>query len=113
MSPILPFLGISVLGTWGLAAIGIIAGGIILLVDPGDSESAVSGSTIPGITLIIFGLVNLVIMSGMVAPLLGMDPPLPVSKQMSWNGSHNGWDIRLEPEALRPPAVRSQISARS
>jgi nitrite reductase/ring-hydroxylating ferredoxin subunit len=81
LSPILAFLGISVLGTWGLAAIGIIAGGIILLVDPGESESAVSGSTIPGITLIIFGLVNLVIMSGMVAPLLGMDPPLPVSKK--------------------------------
>ena len=76
----LAFLGVSVLGTWGLAAIGTIAGGIILLVAPGEAETA-SGSTIPGIVLLVFGIVNLVIMSGVVAPLLGLDPPVPVLKK--------------------------------
>ena len=39
------------------------------------------GSTLPGIILIGFGVVNLLIMGGMVAPLMGIDPPVPVSKK--------------------------------
>jgi nitrite reductase/ring-hydroxylating ferredoxin subunit len=80
VSPFLAFVGISVAGTWGLAAIGLIAGGVILLVAPGDAETA-SGSTLPGIIMIVFGLINLGIMQVVITPLLGLDPPIPVKKK--------------------------------
>ncbi len=80
MSPFLAFVGVSVAGTWGLAAIGCIASGIILLFFPGDAETA-SGSTLPGIVMLVFGIVNLGIMQVTISPLLGIDPPIPVSKK--------------------------------
>jgi nitrite reductase/ring-hydroxylating ferredoxin subunit len=80
VSPFLAFVGVSIAGTWGLAAIGLIASGIILLVAPGDVETA-SGSTLPGIVLLVFGLVNLAIMQVVITPLLGLDPPIPVPKK--------------------------------
>jgi nitrite reductase/ring-hydroxylating ferredoxin subunit len=80
VSPFLAFVGVSVAGTWGLAAIGMVASGIILLVAPGDHETA-SGSTLPGIVLLVCGIVNLGLMQVVITPLLGLDPPIPVSKR--------------------------------
>ncbi len=77
MSPALVFIGISVMGTWGLASLGLIAGGIILLVDPGDAPAA-SGNTLGGIALILAGIASGGLMQVVVMPLLGLDPPFPV-----------------------------------
>ncbi len=77
MSPALAFLGLSILGTWGLASIGLIAAGIILIFFPGDAHTA-SGSTLPGIVLLVAGIVSGGLMQITVAPLLGLDPPLPL-----------------------------------
>jgi nitrite reductase/ring-hydroxylating ferredoxin subunit len=80
VSPFLAFLGVSIAGTWGLAGIGLVASGIILLVAPGDAETA-SGNVLPGIVLLVFGLMNLGLMQVVITPLLGLDPPLPVPKK--------------------------------
>ncbi|MGI8926499.1 MAG: Rieske (2Fe-2S) protein [Tepidiformaceae bacterium] len=77
MSPVLAFLGLSILGTWGLASIGLIAGGVIMLFFPGDAETS-SSSTLGGIVLLGAGLVSMGVMQVVVAPLLGLDPPLPL-----------------------------------
>ncbi|MEO9255125.1 MAG: Rieske 2Fe-2S domain-containing protein [Tepidiformaceae bacterium] len=77
MSPALAFLGVSIIGTWGLASVGLIAGGIIMLFFPGDPTTA-SGSTLGGIVLIIAGCVSLGAMIPVLGPLLGIDPPLPL-----------------------------------
>jgi nitrite reductase/ring-hydroxylating ferredoxin subunit len=77
VSPMLAFLGVSILGTWGLTGIGLIVGGIFLLVDPSNTETA-SSATLGGIILIIAGLANLAIMQVVTMPLLGLDPPLPI-----------------------------------
>lgn len=80
MSPVLAFLGATVLGTWGLAAIGLIAGGIILLFFPGDAQTA-SGNIIPGLVMIGIGVGMMATMVPMVmSPLLGQDPPFPIKK---------------------------------
>jgi nitrite reductase/ring-hydroxylating ferredoxin subunit len=76
----LAFVGVSIIGTWGLASIALIAGGIILIFFPGDATVG-NGSDpmFAGIFLLAFGLVNLAIMMPMVmGPLLGLDPPLPL-----------------------------------
>ncbi len=80
MSLALAFVGVSIIGTWGLASIALIAGGIILIFFPGDATVG-NGSDpmFAGIFLLVFGLVNLAIMMPMVmGPLLGLDPPLPL-----------------------------------
>lgn len=80
MSLALAFVGVSIIGTWGLASIALIAGGIILIFFPGDATVG-NGSdpTFAGVFLLAFGLVNLAIMMPMVmGPLLGLDPPLPL-----------------------------------
>ncbi|MBA4181789.1 MAG: hypothetical protein C0506_14460 [Anaerolinea sp.] len=77
MSPALAFLGISILGTWGLASIGLIAGGIIMLVAPGDPTTS-SSNTLGGIVLIVAGVISGGLMQLTLAPLLGLDPPLPM-----------------------------------
>jgi nitrite reductase/ring-hydroxylating ferredoxin subunit len=80
VSPILAFLGVSILGTWGLAAIGLIAGGIILLFFPGETPTA-SGSVLPGIVMLVAGLGMGGVMTQIVmGPLLGQDPPIPIKK---------------------------------
>lgn len=76
MSPALAFLGISILGTWGLASIGLIAGGIIMIFFPGDPVTA-SDSTLGGIVLLVIGLASGGLMQVVVSPLLGMDAPVP------------------------------------
>lgn len=77
VSPALAFLGLSVLGTWGLASIGLIAGGIIMLMFPGNAETD-SSSTLGGFVLLGAGLVSGGLMSLVIGPLLGIDPPLPI-----------------------------------
>lgn len=78
MSLALAFVGISVLGTWGVASIALIAGGIILLFFPGDAQTA-SDNTVGGLFLLGFGIVNLAVLVPMVmGPLLGVDPPIPI-----------------------------------
>lgn len=78
MSPALAFIGVSILGTWGLASLGLIVGGIILLVSPGDAPAA-SDNVVGGIVLIAAGLVSGGLMQIVVTPLLGLDPPFPIS----------------------------------
>lgn len=77
MSPALAFIGISIIGTWGLASIGLIAGGIILIFFPGDPITA-SDNTLGGIVLIILGLISGGLMQMTVGPLLGIDPPIRI-----------------------------------
>lgn len=77
MSPALAFLGISILGTWGLASIGLVAGGIILLFFPGDAQTN-SDPTLGGIVLIVVGLISLGAMQTVISPLLGLDPPIRI-----------------------------------
>lgn len=77
MSPALAFIGISVLGTWGLASIGLIAGGIIMIFFPGDPTTA-SPNVLGGVILLVAGLANFAIMNVTVMPLLGLDLPLPL-----------------------------------
>lgn len=76
MSPALAFLGVSILGTWGVASISLIVGGIFLLFFPGDPTTA-SGNTVGGIFLLVSGLISGGLMQIVVAPLLGLDPPVP------------------------------------
>ncbi|GMV85787.1 MAG: hypothetical protein AMXMBFR80_16420 [Dehalococcoidia bacterium] len=91
MSPALAFLGISILGTWGLASIGLIAGGIIMLFFPGDPTTA-SDNTLGGIVLIVAGLVSGGLMQVVVAPLLGLDAPVPLrAKDIKAHGKFTRW----------------------
>jgi nitrite reductase/ring-hydroxylating ferredoxin subunit len=73
----LAFIGVSIIGTWGMASIGMIAGGIILLVAPGDANTA-SDPTLGAIVLLVAGFISLGAMGAVVGPLLGLDPPLPI-----------------------------------
>ena len=57
MSPALAFLGVSILGTWGLASIGLIAAGIIMLFFPGDPITA-SDNTLGGLFFALLTLVT-------------------------------------------------------
>ena len=76
MSPALATLGISILGTWGLASIGLIAAGIIMLFFPGDPTTS-SSNTLGGIFFLVTGLISGGLMQVIVAPLLGIDAPVP------------------------------------
>ena len=76
MSPALAVLGISILGTWGLASIGLIAAGIIMLFFAGDPTTA-SDNTLGGIFFLVLGLISGGLMQVVVAPLLGLDAPVP------------------------------------
>lgn len=78
MSPMLAFVGISVLGTWGLASIGLIVAGIIMLATPGGAQTS-SDATLGGIVLLVAGLISAGTMQVVIAPLLGLDPPFPLS----------------------------------
>lgn len=77
MSPALAFIGISILGTWGLASLGLIVGGIFMLFFPGNPVTP-SDHVLGGIVLIIAGLISGGLMQIVVAPLLGLDPPIPL-----------------------------------
>ncbi|OAI43767.1 hypothetical protein AYO38_02530 [bacterium SCGC AG-212-C10] len=109
MSPALAFIGLSILGTWGLASIGLIAGGIILIFFPGDAQTA-SDPTLGGIVLLLAGLMSMGIMQVTIAPLLGLDPPIripakkiiPASRLKRW---HNAGPLRNFPDGT-PKEVR-------
>jgi len=77
LSPALAFIGISLIGTWGLATIGLIAGGIILLLFPGDPTTA-SGHTLGGIVLLIAGLGSAGLLQLTLGPLISIDLPFPI-----------------------------------
>jgi 3-phenylpropionate/trans-cinnamate dioxygenase ferredoxin subunit len=70
----------SIIGTWGLAAIGFIAAGAILLFAPGEPVDGGSPPEFAGIVFILLGLGSFAAMGAIVAPLLGLDPPLPIKK---------------------------------
>jgi nitrite reductase/ring-hydroxylating ferredoxin subunit len=76
VSPALAFLGVSILGTWGLASIGLIAAGIIMLFFPGDPITA-SDNTLGGLFFLVLGIISLTLTQVVVAPLLGLDAPVP------------------------------------
>ena len=76
MSPALAVLGVSILGTWGLASIGMIAAGIIMLFFPGDPTTS-SDNTLGGILFLVLGLTSMGLMQVVVSPLLGLDAPVP------------------------------------
>lgn len=80
MSPALAVLGMSILGTWGLASIGLVAAGIIMIFFPGDPTTTSAGGTggIAGYVLLVSGFVSMGLMSLTLGPLMGIDPPIPV-----------------------------------
>ena len=91
MSPALAVLGVSILGTWGLASIGLIAGGIILIFFPGDPTTS-SGNVLGGIVLLVAGLVSGGLMQVVVAPLLGLDAPVPTrAKDIKAHAAFTRW----------------------
>jgi 3-phenylpropionate/trans-cinnamate dioxygenase ferredoxin subunit len=66
------------MGTWGVASIALIVGGCFLLIDPTVTEGTVSGSVLPGIVLIVAGVLSLGLAQLVTMPLLGLDPPIPI-----------------------------------
>ncbi|MDW8046039.1 MAG: Rieske (2Fe-2S) protein, partial [Chloroflexota bacterium] len=78
MSPGLALVGLSVIGTWGVASIAIIAAGVIMIFFPGEPVPGGSDNTLGGVFLLLGGLASLGLMQMVVAPLLGLDPPLPI-----------------------------------
>jgi nitrite reductase/ring-hydroxylating ferredoxin subunit len=109
VSPALAFIGISILGTWGLASIGLMAGGIILFFFPGDAATA-SDPQVGGIVIFLVGAASMGLCMLTVAPLLGLDPPIripaksiiPHSRMKRW---HNAGPLRGFPDG-KPKEVR-------
>ena len=91
MSPALAVLGVSILGTWGLASIGLVAAGIIMLFFPGDPTTS-SDNTLGGIVFLVAGLTSMGLMQIVTAPLLGLDAPVPFrSKDNKAHGRFTKW----------------------
>ena len=91
MSVALAIVGVSILGTWGIATISLIVGGIILIVAPADVETTSSGLAV-GIFLLISGLISGGLMQVIAMPLMGIDPPLPVkAKNNIPHDQMKGW----------------------
>lgn len=112
MSPALAFLGISIIGTWGIASIALIAGGIILLVSPGDISTA-SSNTVGGITLLAVGIVSGGLMQMSIAPLLGIDPPLPIkAKNIIPHDKLKRW-VSVGPLVEFPDGTPKEVRVRS
>ena len=112
MSIGLALVGLSILGTWGIATIALIASGIILIFAPADAETASSG-LVGGIFLLVAGLVSGGLMQLVVAPLLGIDPPLPVkAKNIVPHSRMKAWESA---GALRefPEGVAKEVRLRS
>ena len=109
MSPALAFVGISILGTWGLASIGLIVAGIIMIFFPGDAATA-SDPQFAGVILLVAGIISGGLMQLTIGPLLGIDPPLPLkakniiphARMKSWA---NAGALRNFPDGL-PKEVR-------
>lgn len=104
MSVALAFVGVSVLGTWGIATISLIVGGIILLVAPGDAETTSSALAV-GIFLLIAGLISGGLMQIVAMPLMGIDPPLPTKAKNNiphdrMQGWANAGPLRSFPDGI-------------
>ncbi len=112
MSPAFLVLGISIIGTWGVASLALIAGGVILIVSPGDAPTASSG-TVGGIFLIVAGFVSGSLMQMTVNPLLGIDPPLPIkAKNIIPHDRLQRW-ASAGPLADYPDRVPQEVRIRS
>lgn len=112
MSVALAFVGVSILGTWGIATIALIVSGIILIVAPGDAETVSSGLG-TGIFLLIAGLISGGLMQIVVAPLLGLDPPLPVkAKSIIPHERMKAW-ASAGPLRAFPDGVATEVRLRS
>lgn len=124
MSPGLALVGLSILGTWGLATIAIIASGVIMLFFPGSQETN-SGHVAGGIFLLAVGLISGGMMQIIVMPLLGLDPPLPIkaksivphSRMKAWASAgklddfQDGLPKEIRLRSLRVTIVRQGESA--
>ena len=112
MSPALAFLGLSILGTWGLASIAMIAGGIILIFFPGSQDTS-SDPMVGGIVLLAFGLISAGLMQVTVAPLLGLDPPLPIkAKKIVPHSRMKRW-VNAGPLEAFPDGLPKEVRMRS
>tara|TARA_B100001123_G_C15209333_1_gene986580 strand:+ start:316 stop:987 length:672 start_codon:yes stop_codon:yes gene_type:complete len=108
----LAIVGVSVLGTWGIATISLIAGGIILMVAPADIETTSSGTAV-GIFLLITGLISGGLMQVIAMPLMGIDPPIPMkAKNIVPHDRMKGW---ANAGSLRsfPDGVAKEVRLRS
>lgn len=84
----------SILGTWGLTTISLIAGGIIMIFFPGEGDTA-SNNVFGGSVLLVAGIASGGLMQLIAGPMIGMDPPLPVKaksiiphrKMKSWSSA--------------------------
>src|SRR5690348_4872655 len=74
----LAFIGVSILGTWGLASIGLIVAGIFMIATPASAQPNMSDATVAGTVLLISGLLSGGLMFITASPLLGIDPPFPI-----------------------------------
>jgi nitrite reductase/ring-hydroxylating ferredoxin subunit len=112
VSPALAFLGLSILGTWGLASIAMIAGGIILIFFPGSQDTS-SDPMVGGIVLLVFGLISAGLMQVTVAPLLGLDPPLPIkAKSIVPHSRMKRW-VNAGPLEAFPDGLPKEVRMRS
>ncbi len=112
MSIILAVVGMSILGTWGIATITLIISGVVLIVTPGDADTASSGLTV-GIFLLVAGLVSGGLMQVVVAPLLGLDPPLPMkAKNITPHARMKAW-ASAGPVRSFPDGVAKEVRLRS
>lgn len=112
MSPALAFLGLSILGTWGLASIAMIAGGIILIFFPG-SQDTTSDPMVGGIVLLVFGLISGGLMQVTVGPLLGIDPPLRIKAKNNIPHSRMKRWVNAGPLEAFPDGLAKEVRMRS
>ncbi len=113
MSPGLALVGISVLGTWGVASIAIIASGVIILFFPGEAVPGGPDHRLAGAFLLVGGLVSLGLMQMVVSPLLGLDPPLPISaKKIIPHEKMKRW-VRVGRIVDFPDGIPKEIRVRS
>ena len=112
MSVALAVVGVSVLGSWGIATISLIVGGIVLLVAPGDADTT-SSSLAVGIFLLITGLISGGVMQVIALPLMGLDPPLPVkAKSIVPHDRMKGWG-NAGPLRSFPDGIAKEVRLRS
>ncbi len=109
MSPALMILGVTIIGTWGVASLGLVVGGLFLIFWPGNPTTD-SGALTGGIVLLVIGLVSGGLMQWCVMPLLGLDPPIPMrAKNIVPFAKMNKWAraglVRDLPDGL-PKEVR-------
>lgn len=73
----LVILGVAIFWTWGIASIGLVVGGIFLIFFAGPPLTS-SPYLAGGLFLFFVGLITTGMMFWMIAPMLGIDPPIPL-----------------------------------